>query len=121
VQTRYANAWADAISAEAAGLERRRIERGYRRLLALTDEVLGRLEERNMAGERNLDQVVRRHIARTLDSLPPRARARFRNTNRVQEALDGIFEVQEELMLVLQRMLHWDRLLADQPLERRTA
>jgi hypothetical protein len=29
----------------------------------------------------------------------------------VQRALDGIFLVQESLLVVLQRMLHWDRLV----------
>ena len=131
VQGRFADVWTDAIAAEAAALERHKIERSYRRMLAMTDAVLGGLEQRNMAGQRELDEVIRREIARTLSSLPPDARARFPAATTVQEALDGIFDVQGALLLVLQRMLHWDRLLAvpwdgtaeatDEPTYRRTA
>jgi hypothetical protein len=109
---RYAEVWFDAIGAEHASLGKDSVERHYRRMLALTDEVLGRLERRNLAGQRALDEVMRRDLARTLDALPPRARARFHHTAVVQEALDGMFEVQVELMGVLQRMLHWSRVLS---------
>jgi hypothetical protein len=112
VKGRFADVWSDAIAAEAAALERHKIERSYRRMLAMTDGVLGGLEQRNLAGQRELDEVIRREIARTLTSLPPEARRRFPAATTVQEALDGTFEVQEALLLVLQRMLHWDRLLA---------
>ncbi|HXM58537.1 MAG TPA: hypothetical protein VOB72_24260 [Candidatus Dormibacteraeota bacterium] len=126
-RSRFANVWSDAIAAEAAALEQHRVERQYRRMLALTDGVLGRLEQRNLAGQEELDEVIQRDIARTLSVLPPDARGRFPQATSVQQALDGIFEVQEALLHVLQRMLHWDRLLAapwgaDEPLaERRTA
>jgi hypothetical protein len=111
-QGRFANTWTEAFAAEAAVQEQRRIERSYRHMLALTDGVLGQLEQRNLAGQPDVDNVLRRHIERTLAELPPRARCRFPETQTVQQALDGIFEVQEELLVVLQRMLHWDRLLS---------
>jgi hypothetical protein len=128
---RYAEVWTDALDAEQAAIERDRVERRYRGMLALTDELLGRLERRNLAGQRALDDVMKRDIARTLGALTPGARGRFPRTTLVQEALDGIFDVQGELMGVLQRMGHWSRVLstnvhgedaaADEPQERRTA
>jgi hypothetical protein len=132
MQGRYADVWSDALDAEQAALEQHRLERSYRTMLTLTDQVLGQLEQRNLSGQRELDEVMKRDIARTLGEVTARARSRFPRTSLVQEALDGMFEVQGELMLVLQRMLHWDRLLAsvpwdvdaeesDHPLARRSA
>jgi hypothetical protein len=131
MQGRYVDVWTEAVAAEAAMMERRKAERAYRHMLALTDGVLGQLEQRNLAGQQELDRVVSRHIDRTLTELAPPARCRYPGARTVQQALDGIFEVQEELMMVLQRMLHWDRLLstpwdgavegADEPRSRRTA
>jgi hypothetical protein len=129
---RYMEVWTDALDAEHAAIERDRVERSYRGMLALTDQVLGGLERRNLAGQRALDDVMQRDLARILDELTPGARARFPRTVLVQEALDGIFAVQAELMGVLQRMLHWSRVLstdarddedaaADEPRARRTA
>lgn len=89
-------------------------EREYRRMLALTDELLAHLEQLNLRGQRDLDAATQRDIARTMGELTPRARGRFPRSNTVQQALDGLFEVQEELMLPLQRMLHWDPLLSVQ-------
>jgi hypothetical protein len=125
--SRFNNVWIDTIAAEAAALEQHKVERQYRRMLALTDGVLTRLEQRNLVGQQELDEVIKRDIARTLSVLSPDARGRFPRATNVQEALDGIFDVQESLLHVLQRMLHWDRLLstsweADDPLpQRRTA
>jgi hypothetical protein len=105
--------WDDAIAAEAAVLQERQIERSYRRVLAMTDEVLTELEQRNLRGERMLDDAVRRDLARTLAELPPDARRRYPDdAASVQRALDGVFLVQESLLVVLQRLLHWDRLVA---------
>jgi hypothetical protein len=112
-KNKFDHAWDDAIAAEAAVLEERQVERGYRRVLAMTDEVLTKLEQRNLRGERELDEVVRRDLARTLAELPLDARRRFPDdVASVQKALDGVFLVQENLLVVLQRMLHWDRLVA---------
>ena|SRR5690348_17109838 len=105
----FAGAWADKLSADVAALERYREERRLRRMLALTDVVLGQLEQRNLSGQRELDRGMRRQIARTLAMLTPDARLRFPTATTVQEALDGMFDVQAAIMVVLQRMLHWDR------------
>jgi hypothetical protein len=112
MRNRFDEVWTDAVAAQAAALEQRKVENGYRRVLALTDDVLSKLEERNVAGQRTVDEVVSRDIARLLDELPPDARRRYPDAVTVQEALDGVFLVQESLLLVLQRMLHWDRLVA---------
>lgn len=128
-QTRFGRVWVESIEAEAAVLAEHREERRYRRMLALTDGVLGRLEQRNLTGQVELDDVILRDLGRTLAMLPPEARRRFPTVTTVQEALDGIFDVQEVILLVLQRMLHWDRLLTgpwdlsgdDESFARRTA
>lgn len=106
--------WNDAVAAEAAALQLHQVERSYRRVLAMTDEVLAELEQRNLHGQRELDDVMRRNLAKTLAELPADARRRYPDgaAASVQTALDGIFLVQESLLLVLQRMLHWDRLVA---------
>ena len=96
----------------AAVAERPCREREYRRMLALTDKLLAHLEQLNLRGQRDLDAATQRDIARTMGELTPRARSRFPCASTVQQALDGLFEVQEELMLPLERMLHWDPLLS---------
>jgi hypothetical protein len=110
--TRYDAVWTDAVAAEAAALEVHQVERSYRRVLALTDDLLGKLEQRNLRGQRKLDEVVNRDLARTLTELPADARRRYPGAETVQQALDGVFLVQESLLLVLQRLVHWDRVLS---------
>jgi hypothetical protein len=107
----FAEVWAEKLTTDVAALARSREERRQRRMLALTDAVLGQLEQRNLAGQHELDEGVRRHIARTLVMLAPDARRRFPAATTVQEALDGMFEVQAAIMLVLQRILHWEHVL----------
>lgn len=109
--SRFDDAWTEAEAAQAAVLERRQVERSYRRVLALTDGVLGALERRNLRGQVELDRAIKLDLARTVVELPPDVRRRFPTPRNVQEALDGIFSVQEPLLLVLQRLLHWDRLV----------
>ena len=112
LRSRFDDVWRDAVAVEAAALRERQVERSHRHVLALTDHVLGELEERNLRGQRELDELMRRDLARTLSELPPDARSRFPDAGSVQQALEGIFLVQETILLVLQRMLHWDRLVA---------
>ena len=108
----YTEVLSDAIRAQRKVLERTRRERNYRRMLGLTDELLGHLERLNLDGQRDMDEVTQREIDRTLRDVFPRARNRFPAVTTVQEALDGLFEVQEELLIPLQRMVHYDRVLA---------
>lgn len=110
-QSRFDDVWTDAVAAQAAVMELHQVERSYRRVLALTDDVLGKLEQRNLHGQQDLDEVVSRDLARTLTELPNDARSRYPEADTVQQALDGIFLVQESLLLVLQRLVHWDRIV----------
>lgn len=112
VPSTYTEVLSDAVKAQMRVLERTRRERNYRRMLGLTDELLGHLERLNLDGQRDMDEVTRREIDRTLHDVFPRARNRFPAVTTVQEALDGLFEVQEELLIPLQRMVHYDRVLA---------
>jgi hypothetical protein len=110
--TRFTTTVTEAGHAELALRERREVERTYRRLLAVSDGVLNGLEQRNFTGRHELDQVIRRDVSRMVRDLPPEIRSRYPlAATSVQEALDGTLEVQEELMLVLQR-LHRDVVLA---------
>jgi hypothetical protein len=95
-----------------ADLERRTVERSYRRQLARTDALLWRLEGLNLEGTVELDLEMLTELGLALVDVNPRARRRFPAATTVQEALDGIFEVQEEILVVLERLLHWDRLVA---------
>jgi hypothetical protein len=112
VQSTYEHVWTDAEAAERAVLERTQAERSYRYMLGLTDDLLGHLERLNLDGQHDLDAVTRREIETMLGSLCPKARDRFPAVSTVREALDGLFEVQEELLFPLQRMVHYDHLFA---------
>jgi hypothetical protein len=104
--SRFAGTMIDAARAEFALRERWEVERRYRRLLSLSDRVLSGLEQRNLGGQSRLDQSVCRDISRMLVELPAEVRHRFPSApTSVQEALDGTFEVQEELMLALKRLM----------------
>src|SRR5215471_8564513 len=85
---RFTASWKDAVAAEAAVMEQHRVERTYRRMLTLTDNLLNGLERRNLAGQRELDEVMERDIACTLAQLTPEARQRYRGATTVQQALD---------------------------------
>ncbi len=112
MEGRYASAWTDTIAALQEVRERRSTEVSYRRLLRLTDQVLGRLERLNLAGRRELDAPTRRAIAGMLAQLGPATRGRLQGPLTVQQGLDAVFEVQAELLMVLQRLRHWDGLVA---------
>ncbi|HEX4212703.1 MAG TPA: hypothetical protein VIA06_05170 [Candidatus Dormibacteraeota bacterium] len=76
-----------------------------RSLMRLTDRAIGRLEELNLAdrGGSRPDADTARTIKTTLAALPADARRRFGCRSTVQEALDGLFDAQEELMRPRQR------------------
>jgi hypothetical protein len=124
VTRRFANASTDARVAAALARSHRAEERRYRRMLWLTDGLLGRLEVRNLRGGR-MNEGMRRDIGRTLDQLTPAARARFAGCDTVQQALDGVFDVQDELLRVRQRLLrfnlNWEEGASPDGLVRQTA
>lgn len=68
----------------------------FYRMLRSTDRVLWLLEELNLDGVGDIPDPARPRIEEELAALPDRARRRFRGS-AVQDALDSIFEVQEEL------------------------
>jgi hypothetical protein len=125
VHGRFANANSETAEAEVTTVRRRVEYRAQRRQLALTDGLLGKLERLNLNGQSRLDDVTRRQIGRVMTQLPPPLRLRLRTWRTVQQALDGVFDVQAELLTPLQRAMHWDPTLAmeDEPksLARQTA
>jgi hypothetical protein len=126
VRGRFANANSETVEAEAATVRRRQEYQAQRRQLALTDGLLGKLERLNLNGEQRLDDVTRRQIGRVMTQLPPPVRLRLRTWRTVQQALDGVFDVQVELLAPLQRAMRWDPSLAleedeRKPLAQRTA
>ncbi|HVB76316.1 MAG TPA: hypothetical protein VNI34_00685 [Candidatus Nitrosotalea sp.] len=78
----------------------------FQRLLQATDEVLWRLEEMNLAGERRISDPFRAQFRGTLDELPDDFRRIYRDSEVVQETLDSIFEIQERLFR--ERDPEWD-------------
>ena len=106
---RFANASTEAANAAEVVRSQREEERRYRRMLRLTDGLLGRLEVRNVRGGGHVTERLRKDIVRTLDQVSPAARARFPGCDTVQQAVDGLFEVQDELLRVRQRLMRWNR------------
>ncbi|HLQ60560.1 MAG TPA: hypothetical protein VK131_01720 [Candidatus Acidoferrales bacterium] len=78
---------------------RRENERRYAfyRMLRGTDRVLERLEEMNLEGVQALPDEVRRELEEVVSGLPENVQKPVPESARVQEALDGLFEVQERL------------------------
>ena len=70
---------------------------GFQRMLRATDKVLWRLEEMNRDGVKTLSDRERSEIRETLGDLPQPCRDVLRDSERVQDVLDSIFEVQERL------------------------
>lgn len=120
-RSRYADTWGDTITSVAKVRAQGRRERRCRRMLALTDGLLGRLEVRNLKGECGLDERLRGDIAQTLGQLDAEVRARFPTADTVQEAIDGTFEMQGQLLRRLQRLVHWEGVAWDEELQPKTA
>ena len=78
---------------------RRENERRYtfQRLLKATDKVLWRLEEMNRDGVKVLSAHERSDIRGSLDELPKPCLELYQDTEKVQDVLDSVFEVQERL------------------------
>lgn len=69
----------------------------FQRMLRATDKVLWRLEEMNRDGVKALSGRQRSEIRETLDELPAPCLDVYRDSERVQEVLDSVFELQERL------------------------
>lgn len=109
MEERFAETAVDAARAVQAVRERRSAERRYRRMLVRADRLLERLETLNLRGGGPLPAGTKRSIDRWLNSLTPGVRARFPRSRTVQQALDGVFGVEEELLGLLRGMTRWDR------------
>ncbi|MBO0688158.1 MAG: hypothetical protein J2P40_01105 [Candidatus Dormibacteraeota bacterium] len=90
----------DMIRNAVAGTKARARRRGPRAALALTDRLLGQLEELNLDGRGNqrLPARIRGELAEIGPALSANAHARLEASRTVQECLDAIFDVQEELL-----------------------
>lgn len=69
----------------------------FHRMLQATDRVLWRLEELNRDGVMVVPKRVRQEIRALVSSLPEEMGDTLGDSARVQDALDGVFEVQEQL------------------------
>lgn len=69
----------------------------FHRMLQATDRALWRLEEMNRDSVKVMPRRVRTELRELGEMLPPQARESLRDTGDVQAALDGVFEVQEQL------------------------
>lgn len=76
---------------------RRENDRRYAfyRMLNATDRVLWRLEELNRDGVKTIPDPVRSEIRETVEDLPGACTEAFRDSERVQDALDSVFDMQE--------------------------
>lgn len=69
----------------------------FQRMLQATDKVLWRLEEMNRDGVKVLPKDVRSDIRVALDELPQPCQDLYQDTEKVQDALDSVFDIQERL------------------------
>ena len=69
----------------------------FHRMLLATDRMLWRLEEMNRDGVKAVPQRVRAELRGLVEAMPVTVGATLRETDRVQDALDSLFEVQERL------------------------
>ena len=69
----------------------------FYRMLRATDRLLWRLEELNVAGIKRIPSDMRSRMKGSLAELPSFCMEAFRDSDSVQEVLDGIFAVQDAL------------------------
>src|SRR2546423_12702106 len=72
----------------------------FHRMLKATDKVLWRLEEMNRDGVKTLNQDQRVEIRDNLGELPQECLDIYQDTERVQDVLDSVFEMQERLFRI---------------------
>lgn len=69
----------------------------FLRMLQATDRVLWRLEEMNRDGVKTVPPPVRAELRDVAGAMPDHVREPLRDTGKVQDTLDSVFEVQERL------------------------
>lgn len=67
----------------------------FQRMLRATDKVLWMLEEMNRDGVKTIAEGDRAEIRETFAELPQECIDIYRDTDRVQEVLDSVFDIQE--------------------------
>lgn len=67
----------------------------FQRMLRATDRVLWQLEELNRDGVKTIERAQRSEIREALGELPQECLDIYRDTERVQEVLDSVFDIQE--------------------------
>jgi septal ring factor EnvC (AmiA/AmiB activator) len=72
----------------------------FQRMLKATDRVLWRLEEMNRDGVKTINSEQRVELRDNLGELPQECLDIFRDTERVQDVLDSVFELQERLFRI---------------------
>jgi hypothetical protein len=72
----------------------------FQRMLKATDRVLWRLEELNRDGVKTLSNEQRGEIREQIGELPEACLDAFRDSDRVQDTLDSVFEMQERLFRI---------------------
>lgn len=85
----------DQQAAAVRRLNRRR--HAFHRILKATDRLLGRLEEMNRDGVKTVPRRVRAELFSVAEAMPAHIREPLKDTGRVQDTLDSLFEVQERL------------------------
>jgi hypothetical protein len=69
----------------------------FYRMLSATDRVLCRLEELNRDGVKAISSDISTRMRESLSELPTSCMEVYRDSERVREVFDSIFEVQERL------------------------
>jgi hypothetical protein len=86
------------IEEHQSAIRRENLRRyAFHRMLEASDHVLWRLEEMNRDGVKTMPKRVRAEIGEVVAGMPAHVREPFRDSGRVQDTLDSLFEVQERL------------------------
>lgn len=88
----------DRIQEEHEDVRRRNMRRyAFHRLLQATDRALWRLEELNRDGVITVPKHVRAELRKLAATMPDQVRGGLADAERVQPALDELFDAQERL------------------------
>jgi hypothetical protein len=96
--TTIADASRDIEELEAAIRRENARRYAFYRMLNATDRVLGHLEELNHDGVQELPRPMQQRMRASLRELPNSCMEVYVVSDRVQEVLDSVFEVQERLL-----------------------
>jgi hypothetical protein len=105
----------EIAEARRRAVVRRRRRQHHRSLVGLTDRAIHRLEELNLADRGGCppDPTTAQAIDEALEAMPTPVRRCFPGSRTVQQALDGLFIVQEALQRRHGLRSPWDDAAAD--------